>query len=107
MDRPLEALELSHELVYSQKYNPECYELLAESYLAAAGHYEKSGDVVKAKELLAECLEIDSNPYLHRSGILHPLDRGSEEIISQYEHSDELEAYLNEAKELLNKINLN
>lgn len=96
-DLPLEALELSQRLITCQKYNADCYELLAASYLAAAGHYEKSGDLAKAKELLAECLEIDNDPYLHRSGILSPLDHDSKEIISRYEHSDALAAYLDEA----------
>ena len=97
MDMPLEALELSQKLIICQKYNAECYELLAASYLAAAGYYEKSGDVVKADELLAKCLEIDNDPYLRRSGILSPLDHDSQEIISQYEHSDALAGYLEEA----------
>lgn len=101
MDMPLEALELSQKLIICQKYNAECYELLATSYLAAAGYYERSGDMDKAKEMLAECLEIDKDPYLRRSGILSPLDHDSQEIISRYEHSDALAAYLEEAKDLL------
>ncbi len=104
MDQPLKALALSHELVYSQKYHPECYELLAESYLAAAFHYKENGDMEKAKELLEECLKIDDNPYLRRSGILSPLDIDSQEIISQYEHSDELTAYLEKARDLLSEM---
>ncbi len=103
MDMPLEALELSQRLIICQKYNAECYELLAASYLAAAGHYEKNGDGDKAKELLAECLEIDNNPYLRRSGILSPLDHDSQEIISRYEHSEALAGYLEEAAALLEK----
>jgi len=97
MDMPVEALELSQKLITCQKYNADCYELLAASYLAAAGYYEENGNVDKAKELLAECLEIDDNPYLRRSGILSPLDHDSQEIISRYEHSDALAAYLEEA----------
>lgn len=102
-EMPVEALELSQRLITCQKYNADCYELLAASYLAAADYYEKSGDLSKAKELLAECLEIDDNPYLHRSGILSPLDHDSEEIISRYEHSDVLAAYLDEAEGYLTR----
>lgn len=100
-EMPVEALELSQRLITCQKYNADCYELLAASYLAAANYYEKDGDLGKAKELLAECLEIDNDPYLHRSGILSPLDHDSEKIISRYEHSDALAAYLEEAENLL------
>jgi O-antigen ligase len=99
MDMPLEALELSQKLITCQKYNAECYELLAASYLAAAGYYEENGNDNMAKELLTECLKIDNDPYLHRSGILSPLDHDSQEIINQYEHSDVLAELLKEAAE--------
>jgi len=93
-EMPLDALSLSKELVKFQKYNSVCYELLAASYLSAAGYYEAAGDSDKARELLTECLEISNNPWLRRSGIQSPLDRNSEDIIAQYEHSEVLSAYL-------------
>lgn len=100
-DMPLQALELSQKLVSYQKYNGENYELLARSYLAAAVYYEKSGNGEKVKELLKKCIEIDKDPYLHRSKIDKPYDVNSEEIISSYQHSKELAEYLKEARDFL------
>ncbi len=103
-DMPLQALELSRKLVSCQKYNAECYRLLAASYVGAARYYERNGDVEKARTLLEECLEIDKNPYLRRSGIEEPEDRDSEEIIAAYEHKEELAGYLSKAESMLKRI---
>lgn len=104
-DMPLEALDLSQKLVQCQKYNAGCYKLLAASYLAAAEYYEKNTDVAMAQMMLEECLEIDINPHLHRSGINQPKDRNCKEIIAAYEHSEELAGYLSEAENTLKRLN--
>lgn len=103
-DMPLQALELSQNLVSCQKYNSENYELLAGSCLAAADYYEKSGNNDKVKELLTKCIEIDKDPYLHRSKIDKPYDVNSEIKISEYIHSKELAEYLKEAESFLKKF---
>jgi len=103
-DMPLQALEYAQDLVSYQKYNSENYELLARSYLAAAYYYEENGDVEKVRELLAKCIEIDTNPYLYRSKIIKPYDVDSEKKISEYKHSKELAEYLKEAEDFLKKV---
>ena len=94
---PLEALKTAEELVVCQKYNSQVYELLARSYVEAAHYYEDNGEVEKAKALLKKCIDIDQDPYLRRSGITKPQDIDSEEIISSYKHSNDLEGYLDKA----------
>lgn len=98
---PVEALQQAQELVTYQKYNAEVYELLAESYLAAYDHYIDNGDSSKAEEMLAACIDIDDDPYLHRSVKMRAADFiGSGEIIAQYQHSEKLKGYLDRAHEL-------
>ena len=106
-DMPLEALEYAQKVVSCQKYNAGNYELLARCYLAAAKYYEKSGDGSAAADMLERCLEIGNDPYLRRSGIERPADVNSEKIISEYQHSEELAGYLEEAENALEKYGWN
>lgn len=100
-DMPLQALDYSRKLVEYQKYNAEVYELLAGSYIAAARYYMENGDEDSAREMLAKCVDVDANPYLHRSKIKKPYDVNSEKIISSYKHSEKLSEYLTEAENML------
>lgn len=103
-EMPLDALDTSLKLVWSQKYNSEVYELLARSYIEAARYYENRGDMEKAGELLEKCIDIDQDPYLMRSGIWRPHDIDSEQVISEYGHSAELAGYLQEALSMYERI---
>ncbi len=100
---PLQALDTAQELVKCQKYNSEVYELLAQSYIDAARCYENNGDSDKAIELLKKCIEIEKDPYLHRS-VITRFDIGSDEKIASYEHSEKLAGYLAKAQSLLEKF---
>lgn len=102
-DMPLQALEYAQDLTAYQKLNAENYELLARSYLAASGYYEKKGDARMVRELIEKCIEIDQDPYLRRSGIKMPNDVNSEKKISEYRHSKKLAEYLKEAANILRK----
>ena len=103
-DMPLQALDYAEKLVVYQRYNSEVYELLAESYLAAANYYEKNNDTEKAKELLQKCLEIDKNPYLLKSNIDKPYKVMSKEELNSYKHSEKLSAFLKEAADSLKRF---
>lgn len=103
-EMPLEALEMSRKLVDSQKYNSEAYELLAGSLIEAARYYEGIGDIKTVRELLAECIDIDQNPYLRKSVITDPRDIGSEKKLSKYRHSDILASYLKEAADRFEEL---
>lgn len=100
-NRPIEALDYSRQLLTYQKYNSEVYELLARSYIAAAGYYEERGERDKAKEMLDECVKIDKNPDLPRTAIKWANEVNSAEKIKSYKHSKELSRYLLEAEERL------
>ncbi|MGI6669083.1 MAG: O-antigen ligase family protein [Acetivibrionales bacterium] len=102
---PLKALEYAQKVVSYQKYNAGNYELLARCYLAAAEYYEKSGKGDAAADMLKKCLEIDTDPYLRRSGIEKPADVNSEKTISAYRHSNELAKCLEEARKALDRMN--
>lgn len=101
---PLDALDVSQKLVECQKYNAEVYELMARSYLEAAKYYKSKGETENARELLKNCINIDQNPYLRRSGITKPQDIDSEKILSKYKHSKKLAGYLEEASNMLENI---
>lgn len=102
--KPLQALELAQKLVPCQKYSSEVYELLAASLIEAARYYKENSDIGKAKELLRMCVEIDQDPYLHRSVIIKPHDIGSAEKIAGYRHSSKLKQYLETAKAMLDAM---
>ena len=103
-DMPLQALEYAEKLAIYQKYNARVYELLAESYIAAAEYYENEGNTGKARELLEKCIEIDTNPYLLKSNITKPANVVPKVTIPAYKHSEKLSSYLYEASEKLNQI---
>lgn len=94
---PLKALEYSEKLVSYQKYNSEVYELLAQSYIAAADYYKESGDLKKAEELLGKCLSIDTDQYLLKSHIDRPVKLLTEKQLNSYKHSKKLVELLKEA----------
>lgn len=102
-DMPLQALEYAQDLVSYQKFNSEVYELLARSYINAARYYEMIGNNEKVKELLIKCIEIDKDPYLHRSKIIKPTEVNSAGKMAEYKHSKELSEYLKEAESFLKR----
>lgn len=102
---PLEALDMSLELLSLFRYDAETYEVLAKSYIDAALYYEEKGDVAKARELLASCVAIDNNPDLRMSVIESIKQVGSPEVLASYRHSDKLAQYLEEARKHLARLN--
>jgi O-antigen ligase len=103
-NNPEKALKYSKMLVLNQRCFGSNYEVLAKTYLDMANYYAAVNNKEKEKQMLKECIAIESDPNLikTKSGITFRLTQGN---AADNKPSVNLEKYINNARNLLIKIN--
>lgn len=103
LDKPMEAMECAERLVKYQRSNRRNYELLAESYIAAAEFKKDNNDTAGAEELLSMCLELKQNKYCS-GGTAYFFNMMGKKSGYTDANSKILTSYFNEAEQLLAKM---
>jgi O-antigen ligase len=103
LDMPMEAVECAERLVQYQRSNRRNYELLAESYIAAAEFMKENNDIQRASELLDLCLELKENKYCS-GGTAYFFDMMGKKSGYSEVNNKILTSYFNEAEQLLSEI---
>lgn len=103
LDKPMEAVECAERLVQYQRSRRENYELLAESYIAAAEFMREKNDMQRASELLRLCLDLKENKYCS-GGKSYFFDMMGKKSGYSETNSKILTSYFEEAEQLLSEM---